>query len=235
MQDMSAASSVFAVYQARFSILHPKLLWAHWKSRATFCTHRVKTLHLDAGAPIPSRMQHLSSHPLCLQVMFSLTQQDPPCQVSSARSGGSCDLELVMDLPELITQSCRALLRCAHLLPNSAEAGVRTPLWTQHGAHWSSSRKPFISPWLAQIALLFKDSRLFKILSIIICSLKLPNIQSSERVKIKSCKMLSYASRDQLIKETEKLTNNQTVKSSTSDASLLQVPVILPDLYTELR
>lgn len=32
------------------------------------------------------------------------------------------------DLPELITQSCRALLRCAHLLPNSAEAGVRTPL-----------------------------------------------------------------------------------------------------------
>ena len=45
------------------------------------------------------------------------------------------DLELVVDLPELITQSCRAFLRCSHLLPNSAEAGIRSPLRTPHGAH----------------------------------------------------------------------------------------------------
>lgn len=117
-QAMSAAISAFSLYQARFSVIHPKLLWTHWKSRGTFCTHRIKTFHLDARAPITSRMQELSSHPLTLQVMFSLIQQDPPRQESSARRGDSCDLALVMDLPELITQSCRALLRCSHLLPN---------------------------------------------------------------------------------------------------------------------
>lgn len=80
-----------------------------------------------------------------------------------------------------------------------------------------------------------KDSRLFKILEIMMCSLKLPHILSNEKVKIKSCEMLSYASRDQLIKETEKHTGKQTVKSSASDASLLPVPIKLPDLYTEPR
>lgn len=61
--------------------------------------------------------------------------------------------------------------------------------------------------------MLFKNSRLFKILAIM-CSLKLPDILHSEKVKIKSYEMLTYASRDHLIKETEKLSGNQTVKTS---------------------
>lgn len=187
IQAMSVTSNAFALYQARFSVSY----FEFTGNPETFSAmSECRTLHLDAGAPVPRRIQGFSSHTLSLQVMFS--PGDPQCQASSARRGGSCDLTLVMYLPELITQSCRALLRCFHLLPKSAEAGIRLLLWTQHGSHWSSFWKSFISPWLAQIALLFKTSRLFKILPIIMCSLKLPDILSSEKVKNKSCEMLTY-------------------------------------------
>lgn len=157
MQAVSAASSVLALYQTRFSVAHLKLLWTHWKSRDTFFTQRVNTLHLDAGAPIPSRMQDLSSHPLSLQVMFSLMPQVPPCQASSARRGGSCDLALVMDFPELVTQSCRALLRCSHLLPNCWSWNQTSALNTT----WCSQKlflKAIFIPLIAQIALLLKTA-----------------------------------------------------------------------------
>lgn len=181
--------------------------------------------------PYPAECrQDLSSHPLSLLMMLSLSQQDPPRQVSSASWPGICN--------GLARAGNSKLQGTSEMLPPPAKlcwSWNQTLFWPQHGAHWSFFWKPFTSHWLAQIALLLRDSRTFKILAIKMYYLKLPDILSSEKIKIKSLEMLSYASKDQLIKETEKLTGNQTVKSSTSDASLLKVPLILPDLFTEPR
>lgn len=181
----------------------------------------VKTLHFGVEVAIPSTILDHSAllicHSLPLQEMLSLlTQQDPPCWGKFSREEKAaltwhwqwtCLL-----IPELIIHSCRALLRWSQLLLNSDKARIRSHIWAQHGAHWNSYWKTFVFLWLAQIALLFQENKKCKILVAIMCYLKIPEtFRAAKRGKVKCYKMLNCASRDQLIKKTEKLNHKQTV------------------------